>query len=1073
MSNMCNTVQHAALRQILDDRKRPSITPDMPFWKLKLTEEEYTNLKETLVQNAYRLEDFGIEAALCYAEWWRRDYSGGIPSRENVAAGLGLPNCWDQLYRAARNALKSHGFTFIQSLKGNEYFRTLLNQGGLPVNYITNGNNLNGFSRFLIGLVEELSSLNIDWDDNNLDIKNFNCIAYLGKAFKNDNIYDVSLQIAHAIISEEDRWLPYDDADTTLSGLTNSLKREYLRVKSEQRTKPLSLNWKLRLTPDGPANLFVNLNVVKELSSKSIEGLNYQSCYAFDVFVAGIFVGKYVRKSLTKDDGGRTVGAIYSRVTVGVANDIKWNGEPVVEVKIRCDNDDRLFPTLCGSYPPNFEYPQVFQMLDENIYSLKSTASAEYSLAVFTADWKCEGSHELKINGNLYSAIVFTDTVNLHNCVSDEDMTLTNEFTSYSAEFRGTYIQWVEESNFKLLTHVPVINVFNQTGDKVERKNIKIKYRTHNNSNTEWRILSQANFLPLGLVDIKVEFPDNKFVVETFYFIDDITFVSRNEQMFSTELCLDTPHHIDDIVSAEVVECENLFVEKINNNTWKISRNARASKYSPTCNLKIIAKGNPPLRVSVAVPFMGMVISDLEGKIVPSGKIISYDNLRYFNIICHGRSDIIDVTYKSDKITDDANIKHLKSPVIEGIVPLSDYRDLFARMFQLYGANTFDRSCSVKLSIDDKNVYIRKFVLDSELRSGKILVTDHTSEDTSNFVYDGDVYALPVFENIKPAELVQIKLEADDRQRNLFTVPDELLNSEAIIFSGRESSRRIVPKYYNFGKNDYGAEERKERAAANLKFWSNQLSKDVVYNGEYWAKTIKTFRVISEFNLPFFTYNAFKAIGRDPKLLVNLILACWLNEASNLLIREIDRLEDELNIAVHWIPCAVWEECINACRSSFPPELRNIMDAKISEIAELIRGLFNSTLSSEVASELTRYVMGGSIENATPATPFSIPEIREFRAQIHGHADNNIDLPTIQFALRTKYYVAQDMPDSQRTMIESAMCAAENLAGLGNCRNLFSLENQDYARIINFYRKYFKETYSTILIGTLKQIASR
>lgn len=64
----------------------------MPLWKLKLTEEEYTNLKETLAQNAYRLEDFGIEAALCYAEWWRRDYNGGIPSREDVAVGLGLPH---------------------------------------------------------------------------------------------------------------------------------------------------------------------------------------------------------------------------------------------------------------------------------------------------------------------------------------------------------------------------------------------------------------------------------------------------------------------------------------------------------------------------------------------------------------------------------------------------------------------------------------------------------------------------------------------------------------------------------------------------------------------------------------------------------------------------------------------------------------------------------------------------------------------------------------------------------------------------------------------------------------------
>lgn len=300
MVNICNSEQHVVLMRILDARNRPSITPDMPLWKLKLTEEEYTNLKETLVQNAYRLEDFGIEAALCYAEWWRRDYNGGIPSREDVAVGLGLPHyCWEQLYKAARHGLKSHGFAFIHSLKGNEYFRTLLNQGGLPVNYIKNGTNLSGFSRFLIGLVEELSSINIDWDDNNIDlIKNFNCIAYLGKAFKNDNIYDVSLQIAHAIISEEDRWLPYDDTDSSLSELTKSLKREYRRVKSEHRTKPLSLSWKLRLTSSKTANLFVNLNIVKEISSKSIEGLNYQSCYTFDVFVSGILVGKYVRKSL-------------------------------------------------------------------------------------------------------------------------------------------------------------------------------------------------------------------------------------------------------------------------------------------------------------------------------------------------------------------------------------------------------------------------------------------------------------------------------------------------------------------------------------------------------------------------------------------------------------------------------------------------------------------------------------------------------------------------------------------------------------------------------------------------------
>lgn len=1065
MANIYNSEQHIALMKILDARNRSSITPNMPLWKLKLTEEEYTNLKETLAQNICRLEDFGIEAALCYAEWWRRDYNGGIPSREDVAVGLGLPHyCWEQLYKAARQGLKSHGFAFIHSLKGNEYFRTLLNQGGLPVNYIKNGTNLGGFSRFLLGLVEELSSINIDWDDNNLDlIKNFNCIAYLGKAFKNDNIYDVSLQIAHAIISEEDRWLPYDDADSSLSELTKSLKREYRRVKSEHRTTPLSLSWKLRLTSDETANLFVNLNVVKEISSKSIEGLDYQSCYTFDVFVAGILVGKYVRKSLVKDDIGEVIGAIYSRVTVGVANDIKWNGEPVVEVKIRCDNDDRLFPTLCGSYPPNFECPQVFQMLDDNVYSLKPTANAESNIAVFSTDWKCDGSHKLSLNGKLYSAIEFANQVDLHNCVLNEDMTITNEFTPYSAEFRGTYIQWVEQSNFKLLTRIPVISVFDQTGIRVG--NIKPKYRVHN-SKTDWRNLSNSCLLPFGLVDIKVEFPDNKYEVETFYFIDDMTFVSRNERMFSTELCLDSRH----IISAKVDECEDLSVEMIDKNIWKISRDACASKYSPTCNLKIMAEGNPPLRISVVAPFEGIVISDLEGKIVPSGKIISYDNLRYFNIISHGQAGMIDVTYKSDKITDYDKIKHLKSPVIEGIVPLSDYRDLFARMFQLYGANTFDRSSSIELRIYDKCIYIRKFVLDSELISDKIRITDDTNEDTSDFIYDGDVYALPVSEDIKPAELVQIKLESYNRQMNLFTIPDELLNSEAILFSGPESSRRLVPKYYNFGQEDYSLEVRREKSATNIIHWGEKLSKDDVFSGEYWMKTVKAFRIISEFNLPFTTYNAFKAIGRVPKLLVNLILACWLNGASDILIQEIDRFEDELNIAVHWIPRTVWGECIENFICLLPPELSSIITAKLGEITELINGLFNATLSAEVASELIHYVAEGNIGRAHI---FSILDINQFKSRIHGYTDNNMDLPLIRFVLQNQYYVDQKMLVSYRVMIEAAMCAAENLAQVKDCINLFSLEGRDYARIINFYQKYFKETYSEIFIGTVKQIASK
>ena len=146
------------------------------------------------------------------------------------------------------------------------------------------------------------------------------------------------------------------------------------------------------------------------------------------------------------------------------------------------------------------------------------------------------------------------------------------------------------------------------------------------------------------------------------------------------------------------------------------------------------------------------------------------------------------------------------------------------------------------------------------------------------------------------------------------------------------------------------------------------------------------------------------------------------------------------------------------------------MNAKLGEITELINGLFSATLSSEVASELTQYVVGGNIGYARI---FSRADINQFKSKIHGCTDNNIDLPLTRFVLQNKYYVEQEMHKSYRVMIEAAMCAAENLTQVKDCINLFSLENQDYARIINFYRKYFKETYSEIFIGTVKQIVNK
>ena len=91
--------------------------------------------------------------------------------------------------------------------------------------------------------------------------------------------------------------------------------------------------------------------------------------------------------------------------------------------------------------------------------------------------------------------------------------------------------------------------------------------------------------------------------------------------------------------------------------------------------------------------------------------------------------------------------------------------------------------------------------------------------------------------------------------------------------------------------------------------------------------------------------------------------------------------------------------------------------------------------------------------------------------RIHGLSDTNRDLPTIKYQLHGVYYpYKESMLSYYRVMIESAMCAAENAGQVADCINLFSLEGNEHAKVVNFYRKYFKDTYSDIFLKTLKLI---
>ena len=214
----------------------------LPLWKLKITEEEFKELRDLLEKRTHviNLENpFNSvckECTLFFAEYWRRLYDKGTHSAQMVYDALESTrksvNLCDEFYEAARSGANKLN---IEKYDGGRaaHLEDMLYQGGLPMKLVTEAESNSAWDRFTRGLVNR----KINFDELNLSL-----VASQSKSMK-----EFCEKLIYGIETNREKHMPFycaNEKNVWFLNLIKLAKEEYVR---HRQLHPYSLDWEFRV----------------------------------------------------------------------------------------------------------------------------------------------------------------------------------------------------------------------------------------------------------------------------------------------------------------------------------------------------------------------------------------------------------------------------------------------------------------------------------------------------------------------------------------------------------------------------------------------------------------------------------------------------------------------------------------------------------------------------------------------------------------------------------------------------------------------------------------------------------
>ncbi|RTZ04598.1 hypothetical protein EKL98_08590 [Flavobacterium bomense] len=985
-----------------------------PLWKYMFNDEDYEKLLEEL-KLARPLSIDPRDVTMYYAEWWKKNYNGGTPSKFEIFNSLNgnVRHNFNQedFFKLAVTGARMLGIKWI-TRQNTLYFRTLLLQGGLPLSHISENQGI--YLNFLIAVLEEQPETIEDF------IFKPHITGLLPLSSQNKDIYENCFEIVKSFLNKEDIYDELFKESEALKAISNTLKaREKLLIRKQRFSKPKNY-WLLSFKKE-KISIILRIGLADSYNSESLSNI-----LGFEV--TGKEYQFYVNEELIcvfrKMINGNFKTDWYNQ------QNQEWNGVSNLPYTYVIKDGEKHEVTDFIETIPNLKEPSLWSRFSDNEWRLiKGNGTSNNEAAIlFPADWY---SNLLTMDLSLYeeqlSWLTFEGEVEI--CNQQQVRKYLSGVNSFECTIVSKKPAWMLKASMPVVNSIPNVIIYDENSNRLPDSKSKIWIRKHN-SNESWEGLSKLHHIPLGCIDIKIE-KEGLIAYDMFFNIGNL------KAKYATKAIDNAEIEINNLESFEfkLDESPILKIQQLNNK-FSLKVNTEYSKIPTGIKGSLGQKNQKKLYFEMASPFEGMAITNADGKVITEVEKLTLANLYGLRILSTPNTGTI-LRIKNRLKTEVIITKEIK----ESSQPIISFLEEITRLYYLADA------------MDYRNKVCLELIEGSKTKTYEITGFSHTLNVEKQFENNVslqssedelDLYAIPLnckSENIELIPLVRNEL--------YYTIPSTEITNQFIVISSTEKGKQLMPRYVNTNE-EFVEISKKERMD---QFHSQLLEEN--FDGQIWKQSLTYFTICIKNHIPFSTFDQLRAISRSSKVAARAFLFLGINqeETDFFIQKAIPEMEKDLGFCFHWIKNEDWGIALNELDELY----KNQYFVQIS-------GLISLYMRENGFDDILKFIMGENIKKEN----ILYSDIREVRALLGERVLK--ELPRMTPKITKEYNISINEHLPVKLLLRAPIAVAESINDTPNAYPIWAGDDhrESIRRNIQYSQYLNSEFYSRVILQALK-----